>query len=160
MTRGQTGVATAGLVTVAVAGWAVHSGLEVRELRAETTGRTAAVRAAESGVVGLISVSSATTEADIQQLADGATSSFRSQLKAESKALRNALHGQEVTSTGSVTSSGVVDYSPNRARVIVAAKGSVANKAVAGPQPRSYRLRVDLRKVDGHWLVSGLEFVA
>ena len=153
-------VVAAALLLIALAAWATYSGLQLREARAEDQGRKDAARAAEAEVVGLISVSSATTEADIQRLADGATSSFRSELEQQSKALRDALQGQKVTSTGSVASTGVVSWSPSRAQVIVAAKGSVTNKAAEGAQPRTYRLQVSLRKIDDRWLVSGLEFVA
>lgn len=160
MTRSRAALAVTCVALLALAGWAVHSGLQVRQLRAEDSGRQEAARAAEAEVLGLISVSSATSEADIEELADGATASFRSELEQQSKALREALRGQRVTSTGSVASAGVVSWSPSRARVIVAAKGSVTNRAVKGAQPRSYRLQVDLRKVEDRWLVSGLEFVA
>ena len=42
----------------------------------------------------------------------------------------------------------------------VAARGTVRNKTSKKAQPRSYRLQVDLERVSGRWLVSGLEFVA
>lgn len=157
---GSAGALIAALLGVVLAGWAIHTGLQVRELRAEDHGRGDVVRAAEAEVIALISVNSKTTEADLEQLADGATGSFRSELEEQSKALRAALHGQQVTSTGGVASTGVVSWSPERARVIVAARGNVANKSAKGAQPRMYRLKVDLRNVEGRWLVSGLEFVA
>lgn len=150
----------AALVALLLGGWGVHTGLQVRELRAEETGREDVVRAAEAEVVALISVSSKTTEADLEKLADGATGDFRAELTEQSQALRDALRGEQVTSTGAVASTGVVSWSPERARVIVAARGNVANKAARDARPRSYRLEVDLRNVDGRWLVSGLEFVA
>lgn len=150
----------AALLLVALAAWAAYSGLQLHDARAEDQGRKNAARAAEAEVVGLITVSSATTEDDLKRLADGATADFRSELEEQSKALREALQGQQVTSVGTVASAGVVSWSPSRAQVIVAAKGSVTNKAAKDAQPRSYRLQVDLRKIDERWLVSGLEFVA
>lgn len=149
----------AAVVTLAAAGWAAREGLEVRRLHADDAGRAAAVHAAEQEVVGLVSVGSRTTQADLDRLADGATSDFRSELQQQSKALRAALAGEKVTSTGSIVSSGVTSYSAERARVIVAAKGTVENKS-SDAAPRSYRLRVDLSRVGGAWLVSDLEFVS
>jgi hypothetical protein len=42
----------------------------------------------------------------------------------------------------------------------VAATGTVSNARTAGPENRDYRVRVEMRKVGGRWLVAGLEFVA
>ena len=48
----------------------------------------------------------------------------------------------------------------DQATVILAADGTVANAKSTTPQKREYKVKVELRQVDGRWLVSGLEFVA
>jgi hypothetical protein len=35
----------------------------------------------------------------------------------------------------------------------------VDNTSVKQPQPREYRLQVTVTRVDGDWLVSGMEFI-
>lgn len=149
-----------GLVAAAAVASGVHSGLVLRDQHRETSGRAAAVAAASTEVAGLISVSQKTTASEIDRLKAGATAEFASELGEQSVALRRALQAQKVTSTGSVASAGVVAWEPSRARVLVAAVGEVANRRSTTTTPRAYRLRVDLRHVDGRWLVSDMEFVA
>jgi len=156
----QAALGLTGLVAVCAVGLGVHSGLSLRDDHRENAGRTAAVSAAEAEVTGLISVSDKTTTAEIDKLLSGATADFASELKEQSTALRRALQSQKVTSTGSVASAGVVAWAPEKARVLVAAVGKVTNGSSAKATPRAYRLRVDLRNVEGRWLVSDMEFVS
>jgi Mce-associated membrane protein len=149
-----------GLVAVAALGLGAHSGLALRDDHRETVGRAAAVAAASAEVTGLISVSDKTSTAEIDKLRGGATADFGSELEEQSTALRRALQSQKVTSTGSVASAGVVAWAPSKARVLVAAVGEVSNGSSAKATPRAYRLRVDLRNVEGRWLVSDMEFVS
>lgn len=152
--------ALAGLLAAGAIASGVHSGLALRSDHRESDGRAAALAAASAEVTGLISVSAKTTAAEIDRLKTGATADFASELEEQSVALRRALQAQKVTSTGSVASAGVVAWQPSRARVLVAAVGEVANRQSDRTTPRAYRLRVDLRHVDGRWLVSDMEFVA
>lgn len=121
---------------------------------------SAVVAAATAEVEGLIGVSGATSDEDLEQLLDGATAGFRSELAAQADGLRKALLENKVTATGDVVSAGVVRLESRRATVIVAATGTVRNTATPEAQPRNYRLRVDLELTGKRWLVSGLEFVA
>lgn len=156
----QTKAVLIGLLAAGALVSGVHSGLALRADHRETEGRTEVLAAASAEVTGLISVSQKTTAAEIDRLKAGATSGFASELAEQSVALRRALQAQKVTSTGTVASAGVVAWQPDRARVLVAAVGKVANRQSTATTPRAYRLRVDLRHVDGRWLVSDMEFVA
>lgn len=147
------------VIAVLVAG-AVVSGLQVLGDRADQKGREAAARAAERQALALVSVSARTTDEDLEGLLDGATDAFRDDVEKYAGAFRKAVREGAVTATGSVSSSGVVSFTEDRARVLVAARGTVRNRTSKKAQPRSYRLQVDLERVSGRWLVSGLEFVA
>ncbi|RJS46698.1 hypothetical protein [Nocardioides cavernaquae] len=153
-------VGVTGLIAVAALGLGIQSGLSLRDDARETDGRAAAVAAASAEVSGLISVSDKTTTEEIDKLRAGATDDFGAELEEQSTALRRALQAQKVTSTGSVASAGVVAWAPSKARVLVAAVGEVSNESSAQATPRAYRLRVDLRNVEGRWLVSDMEFVS
>jgi len=118
------------------------------------------VAAASDEVTGLIGISGSTSKDDIDRLLGGATADFRSELASQADRLRTTLTRNKVTATGSVVSAGVVKLEDNAATVIVAATGTVRNKQAVKPEPRNYRLRVDLTRSAGRWLVSGLEFVS
>lgn len=119
-----------------------------------------AIAAATAEVQGLIDISSSTLEEDMTALLDGATAGFRSELEAQADELHKALADNNVKATGEVVSAGLVTLTGRRATVIVAASGTVQNKANKEAEPRNYRVKVGLQKVDDEWLVSSLEFVA
>jgi Mce-associated membrane protein len=160
LTGSSAATGATGLIAVAALGLGIHSGLALRADDRETDGRAAAVAAASEEVSGLISVSDKTTTEEIDKLRAGATDDFGAELEEQSTALRRALQAQKVTSTGSVASAAVVAWAPSKARVLVAAVGEVSNESSAKATPRAYRLRVDLRNVEGRWLVSDMEFVS
>ncbi|RHW23619.1 hypothetical protein D0Z08_28760 [Nocardioides immobilis] len=154
----QTGLLA--LVVVALLAVAGHRALAWQDERQRATDEKDAAAAATAEVEGLIEVSGATSEQDLDKLLDGATAEFRTELEAQADRLRKALSKNKVTATGDVVSAGVVNLEDGRATVIVAAVGTVENDQTAEAEPRNYRLRVDLQQDDDRWLVSGLEFVA
>ena len=70
----------------------------------------------------------------------------------------SVLDKGKVTSTGTVRASAVEKLGARSAKVIVAAHADVTSPK-ADPQPKDYRFRVSLRKVDDVWKVSDMEFV-
>lgn len=116
--------------------------------------------AAKAEVEGLITISSATSEDEMETLLDGATAGFRTELEAQADNLRGALRKDKVSTRGEVVSAGVLALHERRATVVVAATGTVGNSRSKAGEARNYRLRVDLQKHGERWLVSGLEFVS
>lgn len=148
------------VVVVALLAFSVERALAWQSERSLVADEKAAVAAAITEVEGLIDISGSTSDADMARLLDGATAGFRSELEAQADRLREALTENAVKATGEAVSTGVAKLAGDRATVIVAAVGTVANKKTKDAEPRNYRLQVDLQEVDGTWLVSGLEFVA
>lgn len=148
------------LVVAALVGITVERGLAWQERREQTAAAAAASEVASSQVEKLITVSGAAAQESVDSLLDGATGDFRAELEAQADRLRDALTDGKVSTTGEVVSTGVVSATDDRVTVLVAATGSVRNKHTDEPEPRNYRLSVDLEKMGDRWLVSGLEFVA
>jgi hypothetical protein len=149
-----------GLVVAALLVVAGERALAWRDHRDRVGDEKAAVAAARAEVEGLIDISGSTSEDDMARLLDGATADFRKELEAQAARLQKALADNAVQADGEAVSSGVVELDGDRATVIVAAVGTVTNKQTESPEPRNYRLRVEMVKTDDAWLVSGLEFVA
>jgi len=148
------------LIVVGVLGVGGDRALAWKDARARVADGKAATAAAATEVEGLIDISGSTSEEDVAKLLDGATAGFRSELAAQADRLRTTLSKNDVAATGKVVSAGLVELADGRATVIVAAVGSVKNKSAAKPEPRNYRLRVDLEQDHDRWLVSALEVVA
>lgn len=148
------------VVVVALLGFSGERALAWQDARGHADDEKDAAAAASVEVEGLIDISQSTSDQDMQLLLDGATADFRSELEGQADRLHKALADNAVQATGDVVSTGVVKLEGDSATVIVAAVGTVANKQAKQAEPRNYRLRVDLQRTDGQWLVSGLEFVA
>lgn len=131
-----------------------------RDAGDRTDDENAAAAAASAEVEGLIDMSGSTSDADMEKLLAGATADFRSELESQADRLKKALASNKVKAEGEAVSTGVVKLDGDKATVIVAAVGTVKNNSTKEAEPRNYRLKVDLLKSDGKWLVSGLEFVA
>lgn len=149
-----------GVLLVAALGAAVERGLAWREAEGREQARANVVEAAEKEVVGLITISARTTDEDLKMLIEGATATFRDDLRDQAERLRQEVVENEVDATGEVVSTGVVSLGDKTATVIVAASGTVDNRSSRQPEPRSYRLEVKLQKAEDSWLVSALRFVA
>ena len=149
-----------GVVVLLLLGLAAQRAYAWRSIEGRDDARQAATEAASAEVVGLISISSTTSDADITTLLDGATAEFLDELESQVERLRSELDENEVEAEGSIDSAAVSRFDDETATVIVAASGTVDNKQTTAPEPRSYRLEVMLVRDGDDWLVSGLEFVA
>lgn len=149
-----------GLVVVGLLAFSVERGMSWREVRSNEADERAASAAAVAQVEQLVGISGSTADEDIERLLDGATGDFHAELESQIKRLQQVLADSKVKATGEAVSTGVVDLIDDKATVIVAASGTVQNKDTDKAEPRNYRLKVDLVKTDGRWLISGLEFVA
>jgi Mce-associated membrane protein len=90
----------------------------------------------------------------------GATGGFAKQYAAGRRDLIASTEQSLSRSRGKVLRVGVTDLAADRATVLVAADAQVSNRATRGAtQPRLYRLRLTLDRVDGRWLTSDLQFV-
>lgn len=145
---------------VALVSFGTAQAVGARQDSVHRSERAAALKAAEAEVLALTQISASTSDASIQKLIAGATDDFQAQLQDQAEAFRSAVAKSKVTSTGSIAAGGVTSFDDDRATVLVAATGTVKNVKTSAPSPRTYRLSVRLKKVDGRWLVAGLEFVA
>ncbi len=148
------------LVVVAIAAYGGIQAKDWRDADQRWDQRANVVDVATDVVLALTNVSSESTEKDLEEFLAHTTESFREDFEGQSDAFFGALRKGHVTSTGEVVSAGVAELDSDEATVLLAASGSVQNKRAAEAEPRNYRLRVELSRVDGDWLVSGMEFVA
>lgn len=147
-----------GMVVAAV--FAVDRVVALRDAGSMAADRREVVDVASAQVLGLTTVSAKTSAQEIDALAARATAGFRTELRDQAQAFRSALKESKVSSTGTVASAGVVSLTDSRAEVLVAATSQVKNVKMKQAEPRQYRMRIELAKSKGQWLVSGLEFVA
>lgn len=95
----------------------------------------------------------------VRRVLAGATGDFKKQFAASREQLVSLSQHNHSVSKGRVLTAGVVSMDADSARVAVVADSTVTNVNAKTPQPRHYRLALDLVRQGGQWLTSDLQFV-
>jgi Mce-associated membrane protein len=144
------------VLAVAAAGW---SGWRLYSRQAAERDQAAAVAAARQFTIDFVSISAATVDSDIQRVTSGATGDFAGEYERGKTQVRAAVVENEVRSEGTVLRAGLVSADADSAVVLVAVDATVRNVKAPQGRPAHYRVKVDMVKEEGRWLVSKLEFV-
>jgi len=116
--------------------------------------------AADAEVTAFVNMRYDRPSESVDRVAEGATGAFRDHYVRSARRAIRVLERNRSLMTGRVVWSGVTDVSPERATVVVATTGTVANRRTHGdPRPRDFRFRVALVREGGRWLTSDIEFV-
>lgn len=126
------------------------------ELRDE---RAAALRAASQSALNLTSIDNAQFDEDVANVLEGATGAFKADFEARSKDLKGVLTENQVVSEGKVIETGLVRLGATSATALVVVDSNVRNTAAPEGRVNTYRMKLELEKVNGRWLTSMLEFV-
>lgn len=94
--------------------------------------------------------------ASVRALAGG---DFATQYAAASADLKELVTANEAVSKGEVLEAGTVSFDSDSARVLVVADADVVNSGAKKSQLRTYRLRMDLARIEHEWRVVDLQFV-
>lgn len=120
----------------------------------------AVLAAATTEANAFVNIDHEDAEASFQRVADGATGEFKKQYDTSTESVARVLKDNESVMTGDVLWAGVASADSHSATVLVATKGTVSNtQSKNQPIGRSFRLQLELEKVDGVWLTADLKFV-
>lgn len=144
----------AALVVMAVKAPGVLDRRDAEERRGEV------LQEAKQHAVNFTTLDYRTFEDDIELVLDGATGSFREEFGASVEEVRELVTQNESVSKGSISEAGLVSLDDDSARVLVVADTEVSNLASPDPQPRHYRIQMDLTRTGERWLVGDLTFVS
>jgi Mce-associated membrane protein len=156
--RSRTLIALAVLcVLLAVA--AVVLGLQLRGHAQEQEARDDALRAARQSAINLTSIDAEQFDEAVEAVLDGATGDFRREFEANSEDLQQLLRDNEVSASGKVLDAGLVRSDKSNATALVVVDSTVENTASPEGRVNTYRMQIEVEKVDGEWLTSSLRFV-
>ncbi len=147
------GVLVALVVTGGVLVW------QLQQAQAVQDRRTAVLQAASQHAVTFLTVDYRHMRKDTAAVLAMAAGQFKQQYAASRPRLQQLVAQNKTISTGKVLSAGVVSSDDDSARAIVVADSEVRNLASSTPQPRHYRLQLDLTRQGERWLVTDLQFV-
>jgi Mce-associated membrane protein len=150
----------AGLLIVAplaaVGGWL---GLQVRQSQQRTEQREEFLQAARQGALNLTTISYSEVDADIKRILDSATGAFFDDFQKRSGPFVQVVKQAQSKSQGTITAAGLESVQGDSAQALVAVAVTTSNSGAAEQQPRAWRMRISVQKVDGTAKVSNVEFV-
>lgn len=155
---GWLAVALAVLV-VALVCTGVVVGLRWRDARAQERRYDDVLAAARAETIAFTTLDYHDLNPSIDRVLAGATGDFKKQFAASREQLTSLSTQNRSVSRGRVLSAGVISMDQDSARVAVVADSTVTNVNASTPQPRHYRLALDLVLQDGQWRTSDLQFV-
>ncbi len=126
-------------------------GIEIRNAQADETRRAEVLLAAREVALSYVSL-------DTRRVLDSATGRFASDYAASVAELEAEIERTGVVAEGVVLDAGITDISGERAQVVVAADATLTN-GVGLNTIRHYRLRADLVRWHGRWLITDLQLI-
>lgn len=148
------------LLGLLLAAAAVTFGVRLHQDGSRDRSREDAVAAAEQQAVNVTSLSAKDVDEGLKRIADNGTGGFKSDYDAQAARLKQAVTSQQVASSGKVVDAAVESYDGSHAAVLLIVDGTTANRAQPTAQPRRYRMRVEVSRVDGRWLTSALSVLS
>ncbi|MFL6241387.1 MAG: hypothetical protein ACJ735_18055 [Actinomycetes bacterium] len=126
--------------------------------RAVASARDDALQAAKVGVPLFASYNYKTFDADVARAEKYLTPAYRkTYAEFQSKAVRTTVIKYKASVSAELAAdgagAGVISAGPSRAEVLVFLNQTQANTKIPAPRLSPARLRVEMRKVGGHWLI-------
>ena len=135
------------------AGW-----LDVQARRADEV-REQMVAAGREGVLALTNVDHNEVDRDVQRILDASTGTFRDDFAQRAEPFKAAARKVQSTSVGTVREAGLEAVDGDTGRVLVALTVMTSNRGEPEQQPKSWRTRVTVTRVDDGYKVAAVEFV-
>lgn len=154
--------AAAAVLTVFVAAMsaaAAYFSVRTGQAHAAEAQRQEVLTAAKQEAVNLTSQNHTTIDRDLDHMIEGTTGDLRSDLDKQRARYRDTFVKNKLRAEGSAVDAGLVTMRDHSATVLVVIDQMVRSDAKGNDelaQPRHYRLELDMSRVDGRWLASGL----
>lgn len=148
------------LLIVALLGAALWLRSALAQAQSEADDREAAMRAAGTHALDLLSVGHRTVDSDIKRILDTSTGAARAEYARNVTTLKETTLKSKVLQTGALRASGLVSMKGNIARVMVVGDAVIRwEGSKQPPQERFYQWNMEVTKIGAAWLVSKTELV-
>jgi Mce-associated membrane protein len=147
------------LALVASIALAATRGRDWYAARQTEQAHAAAVAAAKQLAVNFVSVDYTKVDADTARVRAGATGQFLQSYSTSVEELKKVLVANKTVSTVQRTEAALVSGDQDSAVALVGVVAPTKNTAVPAGETKTYRMRLELRRVGEAWKVENLEFV-
>lgn len=161
LSRSPIGIALAlgvagSLVLAGVCGWL---GYRAYQAHAADQSRQLFIDVGKQGAVNLTTIDYTHAEADVKRILDSATGQFHDEFSSRSGPFVDVVQKAQSKSSGTVTEAGVESMDSDEGQVLVAVTVSTTTRGAADQQPRYWRMRLTVRKVDDGAKIAKVDFV-
>jgi Mce-associated membrane protein len=143
-------------VLAGLVGWL---GYRVHEAEGVQQQREQFVEAGRQGALNLTTIDYSRVDADVARILDSATGTFYDDFKQRAQPFVQVVKEAKSKSEGRITEAGLESATGDEAQVLVTVKVNTSLAGVPEPQPRGWRLRINVKKVDNAVKVSNVLFV-
>lgn len=144
------------LALLGLSGYMIWSHREAEKVQQQNAEYMAAGR---QSVVTLMSLDFNQAQEGVQRIIDNSTGQFKDDFEQQAADFIQVAQESKVITEVTVNSVAVESMTDDKAVVLVAASSRVTNSGGANQEPRTWRLSVDLERVDGQIKMSKVEFV-
>lgn len=127
--------------------------------RQTTAAQASATAAARQLAINFVSVDHTRVDADIARVRAGATGDFLKSYTTAADQLKKVLVANKTVSTVQRSEAALVSGDLDSAVALVGVVAPTKNTAVPAGETKTYRMRLELRRVGTAWKVENLEFV-
>lgn len=152
-------VVSALMIVVMLAGLIGWLGFRVYQSHESGHRRALFIQVARQGAVNLTTIDFAHADADVQRILQSATGTFYDDFSKRSKPFVEVVKQAQSRSEGTVTEAGLESEQADSAQVLVAVAVKTSIGGAQQQEPRLWRMRIAVQKVDNGAKVSNIEFV-
>lgn len=144
---------------IAVIGLGAWLGYRTGETRESQQRHGLFLQAGRQAAVNLTSINYNDVDAELKRIIDSSTGIFRDDFRQRSPSFAEFVKQIKSISQGTVSEAGVESEHGDEAQVIVAVKVNTSTPTDGSQQPRYWRMRIGVQKVDNTAKVTNVEFV-
>ena len=134
-------------------GWRAYQSHQAEQQRALF------LQVGKRAAINLTTIDFEHADTDVKRIIDSATDTFYDDFSKRSQPFVDVVKQARSKSTGEVTAAGVESETGDSAQVLVAVTVKTSNAGAPEQEPRAWRMRISVKKVDNDAKVSNVEFV-
>jgi len=117
------------------------------------------LQAGRQGALNLTTISVNTVDADVQRIVSSSTGAFHDNFQKRAQPFIDVVKQAQSQSQGTITEAGLESVDSDEAQVLVAVTVKTSNAGAPEQDPRSWRMRISVKKEGDDVKVSNVEFV-
>ena len=147
-------------VVVALAGLCGWLGYRTYESRKAADERNLFLQVGRQAALNLTTIDFEHADEDVQRVLDSSTGTFYDDFQARAQPFKEVVKQAKSKSVGTIAEAGVESITGDGAEVLVAVTVKTSNAGAAEQEPRAWRMRITVQKVDDGAKVANVRFVS